>query len=182
MKKKNYFDTIFMFIWGLLFGGIPLVMLIVQIAQNGIKEFKNIWWLLIFVIFGTTSVVKGLINLFKIAEDKKILKTGQNALGTFVSEKGAGEQNGVKLFHIVFEFKDEAGNIHENTTTETYTFDEAERFRKAETFKIKFKGSRAVIVPQSYLGAKISAICPYCKSKFDGEICPNCGAKKTHNF
>ncbi len=182
MKKKNYFDTIFMFIWGLLFGGIPLVALIVEISKRGMPEFKNVWWLLIFVIFGAISLFKGIINLFKIAEDKKILKTGQKALGTFVSEKGAGEQNGVKLFYIIFEFKDEAGNIHENTTIETYTFDEVERFRKAETFKIKFKGSRAVIVPESYLGAKISAICPYCKSKFDGEICPNCGAKKTHNF
>ena len=170
--KKNY-NFIFLMIWGILFGGIPLVILITT---------KN-WFLLLFVIIGFTAFIFGIINMIKMFKDKNLSKNGKDGVGTFITSTCYGKINNVPMYKIIFQFKNENNEIVEIKTNEIYTFDEVEIFRNLKNFKIKFRDNHAVIISNKDIIAKseLLNVCSYCGLKFDGEKCPNCGAIKNKN-
>lgn len=167
---KKHYDFIFLLIWSILFGGIPLFILI---------NTKN-WFLLLFVLIGLTVFIIAIIKMFKMLKDKKIFKSGKNGVGIFITSVGYGKINNVPMFKIIFEFKNENNEMVEVKTNEIYTFDEVENFRKLKKFKIKFCDNKAVIISDKDIVTKIRRlnICSYCGLEFDGNKCPNCGAIK----
>ncbi len=174
MKKR--YNFIFFFIWGLLFGGIPLgIMFIPDNTMGG-----NKWFLLIFVIIGFAAIAYSIYSFVKMVKDSRLLKTGKEAVGTYVTKQGYGSVNNVAMFKVVFEFKNDQNVTQRVISNEIYTIDEVERLEKCENFKIKYKGNNAVIVPDGELKPKQKDVCEYCGTKFEGEKCPYCGASKNY--
>ncbi len=175
MRKSKYFVFVFFIIWGLLFGGIPLTIFF----SADINEKGSMWFLLIFIVLGICSVVYGIFNLIKVLQDKRILKTGKTTVGTFVTREGYGSHNGVQMYKIVFNYKDEQGNIVQASTNELYTFEEVETFAQSKSFEVKYAKNRAVIVPNGKIVLHNEKnVCEYCGTEYSGDKCTSCGAKK----
>lgn len=172
--KKGY-GFLFLFFWGVLFGGIPLS---IMFTPNEMGE--NRWFLIIFVIIGFTAIVFSIRGFVKIINDNRILKNGKDAVGTYITKQGYGSVNNVAMFKVVFEFKNEQNETKRVTTNEIYTLEEVEMLERSENFKVKYKNDNAVIVPNGELKPKQKDVCEYCETKFEGEKCPYCGATKKH--
>lgn len=171
--KKNY-NSIFFIIWGLLFGGIPLTILILDKSAS--------LFLLVIVVIGAIVFIIGIKNMIKMFKDKKILVSGKDGIGTFITAVGYGAINDVPMYKIVFEFTDELNEKHQIKTNELYTYDEVEIYKNVEHFKIKYNKNNAVIVTDSKIATKsrLKDVCIYCGTNYEGEKCPNCGATKEH--
>ena len=187
MKKK--YNFIFFMVWGLLFGGIPLV----AIVASG--QFQP--WILLFVVIGACAFIYGIIAMVKAIKDKVVLKHGKDGVGTFISAVGCGSVNNVPMFKIEFEYINDNGETKHKTTNEQYAYDEVELFKALEKFDIRYTDTDAVIKPNQKFAnikrpvlnntetSKESAtkqveqhICKYCDTTYTGDKCPNCGASK----
>ena len=176
MKSSKNYNFIFFIVWGALFGGIPLFIMVRTLAQGDFEPM-----LIIFVIIGFFVFGLGVLNFLRMLKDITIGRTGKDAVGYFISEKGIGSYNGVPMFRIVYGFKNDNGEDVEVESIEIFTQSEMENIKDAGVMKIKYIGKTASIV--SYSKSKIRRdICEYCGAKYDGEKCPSCGAPKNYKF
>lgn len=176
-------------VWGLLFGGIPLVAIIAS------GQFYA--WLLLFIIIGLCAFIYGFVSMIKAIRDNGILKHGKDGVGNFITAIGCGAVNDVPMFKIEFEYVNENGETKHATTHEQYTYDEVELFKALDKFDIKYTNSNAVINPNQKFSnvtkqpsTKVEPnkaveqkqeekhTCNYCDTEYIGDKCPNCGASK----
>lgn len=174
MKKNRNYNFIFLIVWGVLFGGIPL-----GIMFSGEMGSER-WFLLIFVIIGLVAIIFGIKNFVYMLKDKNLIKTGTDGVGHYISKQGYGSINNVAMFKIIFDFTNEQNQTIQVTTSELYTFEEVEQLASMEQFAIKYKGENAVIVPSTVVKKKRKDACEYCGTKMEGDKCQNCGAIKKY--
>ena len=168
MSAKQFQFGFFM-IWGALFGGIPLFILI-------FVDYQPL--LFIFVAIGLAVFIAGVINFVKMLKDRKIEKIGRVSEGTYISHRSIGTYNGTPIYRVKFEFTNEQGETIETESLDTFTIEEVENLKACETFKIKYLGSHATIVDVGTAKkAKKLKRCQYCGNVIEGNKCDSCGAK-----
>jgi hypothetical protein len=101
------------------------------------------------VVFGGTGIVLFIAVVFgfiNIVNDKQIKKYGTPATGVYLKHEESGSSGKDKLYVIYFAFKNEWGEYFEDKTACIYDKYEAEVFETMQSFPVKFKGNKAVIM------------------------------------
>jgi len=162
-------------VWGFLFAAMPISM---YIATDGDIPF---FILIIFIVIGGAVFIAGIKRTINTIISLNLQKSGNTAVGKYLSHTSVGRVNGVAYYKINFNFRDDDGNFREATTLGSFTHDEVERYRSSRGFTVRYKGNMADIDPKGEILVQYDTglkPCEYCGSLFEGEKCPYCGATR----
>lgn len=150
---------------------------------------KNIIFIFFLVFTTVDLIIWGVLiySIIKSKKNKRIEKDGKEYTATFISYDSNVTVNNVPMFHIIYTWENEYGEIKQEKTSSDYTLSEAMMFKHAKTFKIKAIGNEGVIVsvPTELTGQielnkllEIQNKCQFCGGLYDKQLerCPSCGA------
>lgn len=99
----------------------------------------------IFLLFGLIAFATSISIFVKKGKYNKLLKTGVEGEGRFMSKKVGISVNREKYYKIKFSFTNENGQFTEYETDAIYRELEANVIETMKTFPIKYKGKKAII-------------------------------------
>lgn len=136
----------FLIFWALFFGGAPLMILLLEIFEEGLIAIFTP--LLLFPVIGLIVFIVGCKMIKKHLKIKYVEKTGIETTGHFISMESNSTVNNVPRYFIKFAFKNYEGKEIQTKTASKYVYNEANYFANKKQFKIKYKGELATIVEQ----------------------------------
>ncbi len=136
----NNFVSLFLMVWGCLFGGVPLGLYV-----SGETSISEQPFLMIFVVIGLIVFGVGLRNILKSLRLKHIKRKGTQTMGMYLDSASPVSMNGVPLYYIKFSFVNEDGAAIEVKTPSIYTIRQAEFYEKLGRFEVKYINKVAVI-------------------------------------
>lgn len=139
MRGRNI--ILFMGIFLLVFGGIFVAVGIAIVS----KEAEGLIPLLVGVAVAAAGISVIIYQTVSRMRERNIVKNGADGIGTFIDAFSNVSVNGVPYYCVKFLFEDETGRAVTVKTAAKFGFDEAECYRAAGQFKIKYIGTRAVI-------------------------------------
>ncbi len=186
MKSSKYKSNLFFLIWGGGFGGIPLVVLLIELLNEETQTsiLSSLPFLMIFVVIGMSAFFFGVWNLIMVIKIHFTDTKGEITEAEYVEtlEIPMNRKGNNAQYTIKFKFKNKAGKEILQKSIEEFTQSQIKNIKRKKTFKIRRLFNFAVMVPYDWgdndSSSESQKLCDYCDSYYEGKKCPYCGAKK----
>jgi len=105
-----------------------------------------------FIVIGVDALLVALIVVSSIKAQKlrKIGKIGTLTTATLVDARTNLSVNGVPKYFMIYNYKDENGNLKTGKTGSSYYYNEIAYFRAKQIFDIRYQGDKSVVVEKAY--------------------------------